>query len=217
VMRLFPAAALGAIVVYAAVRLIDVAGFRQLARFRRSELLLALAAAGGVLILGILDGILLAVALSVADLLARVARPHDAVEGMVPGLAGMHSVDDYPQARTIPGLVVYRYDSPLFFANAEDFRRRALAAVDRQPGPVAWFLLNMEANIEVDVTALEAVERLRAELSARGVVFALARVKREILAGLEAFGLAERIGSDRIFPTLPTAVDGYHRWRAAHP
>src|SRR5262249_7065683 len=126
----FPAAALGGIVVYAAVRLIDVAGFRRLAAFRRSELLLALASLSGVLVLDILYGVLLAVGLSVAEMLARVARPHDAILGIVPGLAGMHDVDDYPQAQTTPGLVVYRYDSPLFFANAEDFRRRALVAVD---------------------------------------------------------------------------------------
>jgi len=210
-LRLFPSAALGAIVVYAAVALIDVRGFRRLARFRRSELLLALGALAGVLVLGILYGVLLAIALSVADMLVRVARPHDAVQGLVPGLAGMHDVDDYPQARTVPGLVVYRYDSPLFFANAEDFRRRALAAIDAQPGPVAWFVLNMEANVEVDITALDAVEHLRQELGRRGVVFALARVKQDLLTQLTAFGLAERIGSGLIFPTLPTAVEAYRR------
>ncbi|WP_205650661.1 STAS domain-containing protein [Actinoplanes solisilvae] len=150
--------------VYAAVRLIDVAGFRRLARFRRSELVLALAAMGGVLMFDILYGVLLAVALSVAETLARVARPHDAVEGLVPGLAGMHDVDDYPDAHTVPGLVVYRYDSPLFFANADDFYRRGLAAVDTQSEPVCWFLLNTEANVEVDITALDAVERLRHDL-----------------------------------------------------
>src|SRR5262249_35709175 len=86
----------------------------------------------GVLAFDILYGVLVAIALSVADLLIRVARPHDAIQGIVPGLAGMHDVDDYPDAQTIPGLVVYRYDAPLFFANAEDFRPRALAA-----GPAA--------------------------------------------------------------------------------
>ena len=210
-LRLFPSAALGAIVVYAAVALIDVRGFRRLARFRRSELLLALGALAGVLGLGILYGVLLAIALSVADMLVRVARPHDAVQGLVPGLAGMHDVDDYPQARTIPGLVVYRYDSPLFFANAEDFRRRALAAVEAQPGPVAWFVLNMEANVEVDITALDAVEHLRRDLRARGIVLALARVKQDLLTQLTAFGLTGDIGPDLIFPTLPTAVEAYRR------
>jgi sulfate permease, SulP family len=214
VLALFPAAALGALVVYAAVRLIDVAGFRRLARFRRSELVLAFAAMGGVLVFDILYGVLLAVALSVAETLARVARPHDAVEGLVPGLAGMHDVDDYPEAHTVPGLVVYRYDSPLFFANADDFYRRALAAVDAQSEPVRWFLLNTEANVEVDITALDAVEQLRHDLEQRGVVLALARVKQDLLVDLEAFGLTRKIGADRIFPTLPTALAAYEKWRA---
>lgn len=210
-----PSAVLGALVVYAALRMIDLAGFRRLAAFRRRELLLALGCLAGVLTLDILYGVLVAVGLSVAELLTRVARPHDAVEGLVPGLAGMHDIDDYPAARTIPGLLVYRYDSPLFFANAENFRRRALTAVDEQTDPVRWFVLNTEANVEVDITALDAVDELRRELAARDVVFALARVKQELLDDLRAYGLADAVGADRIFPTLPTAVAAYHEWAAA--
>ncbi|MFI7542441.1 SulP family inorganic anion transporter [Actinoplanes sp. NPDC049599] len=208
----FPAAALGAIVVYAATRLVDVSGFRRLAAFRRTELLLALAALGGVLVFDILYGVLLAVGLSVAEMLHRVARPHDAVQGFVPGLAGMHDVDDYPEATLVPGLLVYRYDSPLFFANAEDFRRRALAAVDAQPEPVAWFVLNVEANVEVDTTGLGALDDLRAELTGRGIVFALARVKQDLRAALDAYGLSAAVGPERIYPTLPTAVEAYREW-----
>ena len=207
-----PTAVLGALVVYAAVRMIDLTGFRRLASFRRRELLLALGCLAGVLALDILYGVLVAVGLSVAELLTRVARPHDAIEGLVPGVAGMHDVDDYPQARTIPGLLVYRYDSPLFFANAEDFRRRALAAVDEQTEPVRWFVLNTEANVEVDITALDAVDELRRELALRGIVFALARVKQDLLDNLRAYGLVDTIGSERIFPTLPTAVAAYRKW-----
>ncbi|WP_330262759.1 SulP family inorganic anion transporter [Streptomyces griseorubiginosus] len=206
-----PSAVLGALVVYAAVRMIDLAGFRRLALFRRRELLLALGCLVGVLALDILYGVLVAVGLSVAELLSRVARPHDAIEGVVPGLAGMHDIDDYPTARTIPGLLVYRYDSPLFFANAEDFHRRALAAVDEQTDPVRWFVLNTEANVEVDITALDAVDELRRQLTDRGVVFALARVKQDLLDDLRAYGLADSVGPDLIFPTLPTAVAAYRR------
>lgn len=205
----FPTAALGAIVVYAATRLIDVDGFRRLLAFRRTEFFLALAAVAGVLIFDILYGVLLAIGLSVAEMLYRVARPHDAVQGFVPGLAGMHDVDDYPQATTEPGLVVYRYDSPLFFANAEDFHRRALAAVDGQPVPVRWFVLNAEANVEVDSTGLGALDGLRAELTDRGIVFALARVKKDLRDALDAYGLTESIGAERLYPTLPTAVAAY--------
>ena len=98
-----------------------------------------------------------------------MARPHDSVLGFVPGVAGMHDIEDYPQAHLEPGLLVYRYDAPLFFANAEDFRRRAIAAVDANPGPVRWFVLNAEANVEVDLTALDAVDSLRQELNRRGI------------------------------------------------
>ncbi|MEV4451238.1 SulP family inorganic anion transporter [Streptomyces mirabilis] len=207
-----PSTVLGALVVYAGVRMMDLAGFRRLASFRRRELLLALGCLAGVLALDILYGVLVAVGLSVAELLTRVARPHDAIEGLVPGLAGMHDVDDYPQARTVPGLLVYRYDSPLFFANAEDFKRRALAAVDRHEGPVDWFVLNTEAIVEVDITALDAVDALRQELEQRHIVFALARVKQDLRDDLDAFGLTEAIGTDRIFPTLPTALAAYREW-----
>ena len=213
----FPSAALGAIVIFAAIRLIDVQAFRRLSAFRHSEMALALAACAGVLAFDILYGVLLAIGLSVAELLLRVARPHDAVLGRVPGLAGMHDVDDYPSAAVIPGLVVYRYDAPLFFANAADFRRRALAAADQQPGGARWFVLNVEANVEVDFTALEAVDALRDQLTSAGTVFALARVKQDLLGRLEAFGLASKIGADRLFPTLPTAVDAYEKWAHEHP
>ena len=212
----FPDAALGAIVIYAATRLIDLPTFRRLLAFRRVELAIAVATCVGVLAFNILYGVLVAIGLSVADLLVRVARPHDALLGLVPGLAGMHDVDDYPQARTIPGLVVYRYDAPLFFANAEDFRRRALAAADQQRDSIRWFVLNVEANVEVDFTALEALDAVREEITHRGAVFALARVKQDLLARLRSFGLADTIGEDHLFPTLPTAVEAYLQWAAQH-
>ena len=214
VLSAFPAAALGAVVVYAATRLVDVAEFRRFLRFRHSEFALAAATTVGVLVLGVLDGILLAVVLSTLDLLRRVARPHDAVLGFVPGLAGMHDVDDYPEATTVPGLLVYRYDSPLFFANAEDFKDRALRSVRGETHEVRWFVLNAEANIEIDVTAADALESLRAELAADGIVFAFARLKQELRDELAATGLLERVGEDRVFPTLPTAVAAYEAWRA---
>jgi high affinity sulfate transporter 1 len=209
VLALFPTAALGALVVYAALRLVDLPEFRRLARFRRSELLLALVTVVGVLAADILYGILVAVGLSVLDLLRRVARPHDGVLGYAPGVAGMHDVDDYPAARQVPGLVVYRYDSPLFFANAQDFRRRALAAVDDADGPVEWLILNAEANVEVDLTAIDALDELRTGLEERGVVLALARIKQDLRDDLVASGFLGRVGEERVFPTLPTAVAGY--------
>jgi sulfate permease, SulP family len=211
----FPTAALGALVVYAALRLVDVSEFKRLARFRRSEFVLALATTASVLLFGVLYGVLVAIALSILDLLRRVARPHDAILGFVPGVAGMHDVDDYPNAAPVPGLVIYRYDAPLFFANAENFRQRALAAVDDHPGPVVWFVLNAESNVEVDLTALDVLDQLRVELQSRGIEFAMARVKQDLRVALQAAGLLDKIGEDRIFMTLPTAVEAYRNRRSA--
>ena len=205
----FPRAALGAVVIYAALRLVDIAGFRRIARFRRSEAAIAVVTMVAVLTVGVLYGVLVAVGLSVLDLLRRVARPHDGVLGYVPGIAGMHDIDDYPDARPVPGLLVYRYDAPLCFANAENFRSRALAALETQPKPPRWFLLNAEANVEIDSTAAEALEALHDELQRRGIVLALARVKQDLRADLRAAGLLDLVGEERIFPTLPTAVEAF--------
>ncbi len=220
VLAAFPTAALGALVIYAALRLIEAGEFRRFARFRRSELTLAVATTVAVLTLGVLYGVLAAVGLSILDLLRRVSRPHDGILGFVPGVAGMHDVDDYPGATIVPGLVVYRYDAPLCFANAEDFRRRALAAVDSATTPARWLLLNLEAVVEIDITAADALHGMCDELDRQDVVLALARVKQELLLDLQHSGLWERVGPDRIFPTLPTAVVAFQeakRCRAPEP
>ncbi len=212
VLAWFPAAALGALVIFAAIRLIDVAELRRIARFRRSELLLALATTLGVLWLGVLGCIGLAIGLSVLDLIRRIASPHDGVLGYVPGMAGMHDVDDYPIVVQVPGLVVYRYDSPLFFANAEDFLTRALLAVEQADPRCDWFVLNAEANVEVDLTSVDILETLRAALAGRGIRFALARVKFELRQQLQAAGFVQQVGEEFIFATLPTAVAAYADW-----
>jgi SulP family sulfate permease len=208
----FPVAGLAAVVVYAATGLIDVRELVRFGRFRTSELVLALATAVSVLALNVLLGIVAAIALSVLDLLRRVARPHDAVLGLVPGVAGMHDVDDYPSAKVVPGLMIYRYDSPLFFANAEDFRVRALASVDEAATPVRWFVLNAEAISEVDITATDALEELRAELDRRGIVVGIARMKEELREELARTAFLRQVPADRIFATLPTTVEAYQGW-----
>jgi SulP family sulfate permease len=207
VLARFPDAALAAVVVYAGLRLIDVKEFARIARYRRTELLIALATTLGVLVLGVLPGVLVAVSLSLVDMIKRVARPHDAVEGLVPDLAGMHDLDDYPTAEAVPGLLVYRYDAPLFFANAENFLtrvRESVATYDPE-----WVLLNFEAMGEVDLTGADALETLRAELEDRGIVLALARLKQDPRDVLQPSGVLERIGAEHIFPTLPTALEAF--------
>jgi sulfate permease, SulP family len=155
--------------------------------------------------------VLAAVGLSIMELLRRLARPHDGILGYVPGVARMRDVDDYPGARQVPGLMVYRYDAPLCFANAEDFRRRALATTSA-PSTLRWFLLNAEANVEMDSTAADALAALQTQLQRQQVVFALARVKQDLRDQLVRAGLIDAIGEDQIFMTLPTAVAAYRHW-----
>ena len=207
VLARFPDAALAAVVVYAGLRLVDVKEFARIARYRRTELLIALVTTVGVLILGVLQGVLVAISLSLLDVIRRVVRPHDAVEGLVPDLAGMHDVDDYESAVVVPGLLVYRYDAPLFFANADNFLSRVREAVTTYDP--AWVLLNAEAIGEVDLTGADALETLRVELEAQGIVLAVARLKQEPRTVLRPSGLLERIGDEHIFATLPTALEGF--------
>lgn len=214
VLASFPLAALGGVIIYAATRLVDVEEIRRLARFRRSELVLAAATTAAVVGFGVLAGIGLAITLSILNLVRRIARPHDGVLGYVPGVAGMHDVEDYPEATQVPGLVVYRYDAPLVFANSQDFLTRALQAVEHAPTPVEWFVLNAEANTEVDLTSVDTLAELRDTLAGRGIEFCLARVKQELRADLAASGLLDSVADDRIFATLPSAVTAYAQWYA---
>ena len=214
VLSKFPTAALGALVVYAGLRLIEIPEFKRLFRFRRtaglsSEFVLAVVTVLAVLLLGVLYGVVAAVGLSILNLLRRVARPHDGVLGFVPGMPGMHDIDDHPDAQLEPGLMIYRYDAPLFFANAENFVGRALKSVDEHPDPVEWFILNAEANSEMDLTGLDALALLRQNLVERGIHFGMARVKSETLVALEKGGLLDEIGRENIYATLPTAVAAY--------
>ncbi|WOB45600.1 solute carrier family 26 protein [Thermoleptolyngbya oregonensis NK1-22] len=208
-LALFPKAALGAIVIYAATKLIEIPELKRLRRFRQSEFLLAIATLFGVLLTDILVGVAIAVGLSVIDLFARITRPHDAVLGTVPDVPGLHDIDDWPGATTIPGLVIYRYDAPLCFANAEDFKQRALGAIAAERVPVEWFVLNTEAIAEIDITAADMLSEFCDELASRHITFALARVKQDLYAQLRRSGLLEKIGTDRIYLTLHTAIAGF--------
>lgn len=209
VLSTFPSAAMGAIIIYAATRLVDTQALARIARFRRSEVVLTAITAVGVVVLGVLMGIGVAVALSILDVIRRIAQPHDGVLGFVPDVAGMHDIDDHPVATQVEGLVVFRYDAPLFFANAANFVARARLAVDEAREPVRCFLLNAEANVDPDLTAVDALEELRSDFSSRGIVFALARVKAEVKDLFDKAGLTAAVGEENIHATLPTAVAAY--------
>ena len=209
VLEYFPDAALGALVIYAATQLIDVPELKRIARFRKSELIITAVTALAVILFGVLVGISLAIVLSILDLIRRITSPYADVLGYVSGIAGMHSLDDYPDSEPVEGLVVFRYDSPLFFANADDFSSRALQAIDEAPQPVRWFLLNAEANTEVDLTAVDILKDLREELESQGIRFAMARVKQDLQRSLEPTQFIRDVGKDYVFATLPTAVRAY--------
>lgn len=203
-----PDAALGGVIFYAAITLVNPSEWRALAKFRTSEVVIAAACAFSVVIFGILPGVIIAVAVSITEFMARLARPHEAVLGYVPDMAGMHDVDDRAETETIPGLVVFRYDAPLFFMNAYDFYDKVIVALQPDTEVV---LLNMEANVELDTTALDALQDLDEELARRNIDLWLARVKMDVISPLMAHGVGDIIGEHRMYPSLRTGVDEYHR------
>ena len=209
ILALFPKAALGAIVIYAATKLIEIKEFRRLYRFRRNEFFLAAITTIAVLLTGILVGVGIAVSLSVIELFSRVARPHDAVLGKIPDLDGFHDIEDWANAETIPGLIIYRYDAPLCFANADNFKQRSLEAINAEIHPVRWFVLNMEANVEIDITAIDTLFELRDELTRENIVFAMARVKQDLYLELTRSGFLSNIPAEHIYATLATAIVAY--------
>ena len=204
-----PLPMLAAIVITAAVGLIDIAGVRRLYRVRRSEFVLWLAAFAGVALLGVLVGIFVAILLSLADFVRRAWRPHDAVLGREDELKGYHDIDRHPSARLIPGLLLYRFDAPLFFANAGYFRRRVRDLVAEATHPVRWVVVAAEPITDIDTTAAGILQELLEELRERQVTLAFAELKGPVKDRLERYRLYDDIGPERFFPTIGTAVNGY--------
>ncbi len=207
-----PMAALGVVVVVAAIGLFDVRSIWRLRRVRDAEFALAVVALVGVLLFGVLGGVVVAVALSIAVFVYRAVRPHDAVLGAVEDVDGYHDIARYADAETLPGLVVYRFDAALFFPNVEYFRERVLGLVDAERS-LEWLIVNAEAFTYVDATAIDALRQLHADLAERGVVLAFARLKGRQQEIFEQTGLTEQIGRDRFFPTVRAGVDAFRSRR----
>lgn len=205
----FPVTALGAILISVMVGLLDIATMRQLYRQHMTEFLIALVTLIGVLLAGLIQGIVIAVLLSFLFLLFRAVRPHDAVLGRVEGIEGYHDVEDYPTGETIPGLIVYRFDAPLFFANAQQLKARALSLVASASPAAKWFLLDAEAITDLDSTAAETLHELDEELGGRGVTLVLARAKGPLRERLARTGLAQLLTPERLFPSVRSAVDAF--------
>jgi high affinity sulfate transporter 1 len=206
-LALVPKCAIAAVLAMAVVGLFDWREFRKLMRVSRGEFVLAVATALGVAGLGVLPGMGFAVTLAILRLLALSRRPHDAILGRVDGLAGFHNVEDFPDAKTIPGLAMYRFESALVFYNAPFFKQRALLAASA-PG-TKWLVLDASSIPAIDATGAEMVEELRTELAQRGVDLALATARHKVRNMLGRAGTLAHLGPERVHPTIKGAVRAY--------
>ncbi|MCU0934129.1 MAG: STAS domain-containing protein [Thiobacillaceae bacterium] len=176
---------------------------------QRWEFWLSVACTVGVAVLGVIPGIGLAIVIAVIEFLWDGWRPHSAVLGRVEGIRGYHDITRYPDARRIPGLVLFRWDAPLFFANAEWFRDRALEVVAASPTPVRWLVVAAEPVTSVDVTAADILAELDETLHAAGIELCFAEMKDPVKDKMKRFGLFARLGKEAFFPTLGSAVRAY--------
>jgi high affinity sulfate transporter 1 len=207
-LKSLPQAALAAVVIAAAIGLVEVTDLRRIYRMQRWEFWLSMACFAGVAVLGTIPGIALAIVIAVIEFLWDGWRPHSAVLGRVDGVRGYHDITRYPQARLIPGLVMLRWDAPLFFANAELFRARVLAAVASAPAPVHWLVVAAEPVTSVDVTAADVLSELDNTLRDANVELCFAEMKDPVKDKLRRFGLFTRFESS-FFATVGEAVDSY--------
>lgn len=204
-----PIAALSAVVIAAAISMFDLHAFRAFFRVRRPDFFLAVTAFLAVAVLGVIPGIAVAVGVSILDFVRRAWRPHDAILGRAKGVKGYHDITRYPDARQIPGLVMFRWDAPLFFANADVFRTRILDVVAAATLRPRWIVIAAEPITDVDSTAAEMIEELDKELEALGVELAFAEMKDPVKDRLHRYGLTARIGNHRFFPTVGVAVKAF--------
>ena len=203
-----PQAALAAVVIVAALSLMDVGVLRRYLQVRRSAFVVSLVATSGVMLLGVLQGILVAVVLAILLFFRRNWWPHGAVLGRVEGIEGWHDVAKHPGAEQIPGIVVYRWEAPLFFANAGSFREQIRKIVrERKPD---WVVLQCEAITDVDVTAAEMLEQLDNELNAARTHLAFAEMRGRLQDLTLRYGLLETLDREHFYPTLETALEEIH-------
>jgi MFS superfamily sulfate permease-like transporter len=204
-----PISALAAVVIAAAVGMIEVADLRRIYRIQRWEFWLAIACTFGVVVLGAISGIGLAIVIAVIEFLWDGWRPHSAVLGRADGVKGYHDIKRHPEARLIPGLVLFRWDAPLFFANAEWFHDQVLEAVGTSPTPVRWVVVAAEPVTSVDVTSADMLAELDDVLHGAGIKLCFAEMKGPVKDKLKRFGLFARLGEHFFFPTLGSAVSNY--------
>jgi len=208
-LRHLPNAALAAVVIASAIGLFEIADLERIYRIQRWEFWLSIVCLAGVAVLGAIPGIGIAIAIAVIEFLWDGWRPHSAVLGRAEGVRGYHDITRYPTARQIPGLVLFRWDAPLFFANAELFKQSVLDAVANAPTKARWVVVTAEPVTSVDVTAADALAELQSALDESRVELCFAELKDPVKDKLKRFGLFTQIGDNRFFPTINAAVEGY--------
>jgi high affinity sulfate transporter 1 len=207
-LRDLPQPALAAVVIAASVTLADLPGTVQLWRQRRMEFGVSVAAFLGVALLGVLPGILVAVALSVLNVFRRVWWPYQTVLGRAPGVPGYHDVQAYPDAEHLPGLVLFRFDAPLIFANARSFRDQIRHLARTEPAP-RWIVVAAEPITDVDTTAADMLDDLDTELNARGISLVFAELKTPVRTKIDQYRLTSTIDPGHFYPTIEDAVAAY--------
>jgi MFS superfamily sulfate permease-like transporter len=196
------------VVITAALSLADLPATARLWHQRKVEFSLSIVAFLGVALLGVLPGIAIAVGLSILNVFRRAWRPHQTTLGLVDGLAGYHSVESHPDARLLPGLVLYRFDAPLFFANAKTFRDE-VAALARSDPPPEWIVVAAEPITDVDTTAADVLFDLDHLLDEHGQTLVFAELKDPVRRSIERYGLTREIPARQFFPTVEAAVGAW--------
>ena len=208
-LRDLPTTALAAVVIASAIGLIEITDLIRIFRIQPWEFWLSIVCFVGVAVFGAIPGIALAIVIAVIEFLWDGWRPHSAVLGRPDGVAGYHDIARYPNAHRIPGLVIFRWDAPLFFANAELFKARVLEAAATSPGPVRWLVVAAEPVTSVDVTAADALVELDEDLRKAGIELCFAELKDPVKDKLRRFGLLALFGERCFFPTIEAAVASY--------
>ena len=206
-----PYSALAAVVIAAAIGLFEFADLGRIYRIQNWEFWLSIVCTAGVAVFGAIPGIGIAVALAVIEFLWDGWRPRYAILGKPDGVDGYHDISRYPDARLVPGLVLFRWDAPLFFANAELFSQRIHEVIAASPTPVKRVVVTAAPITSVDVTSADSLGELLDALHGDGVELVFAEMKDPVKDKLKKFGLFNRFGERGFFPTIESAVSDYVR------
>ena len=208
--RNLPMSVLAAVIIIAASSLLDIPELKRLWSNRKSEFIVAIICLLGVALVGVLEGIVIAVVVSILQLFIRAWRPHSAVLGKTQEVDGYHDIKRYPQATRTPGMLMMRWDAPLFFANANLFRRKVRELLKQTEPTPRWVVLAAEPVTDVDTTAADMLVELDEELNAAGIHLILAELKDPVKDKIERYGLYETIDRRHFYPTIDEAVEAFH-------